>query len=100
MIAVRLLPALAVLAFAVPCRAVDASPEVPQRGGEPHVQHRVAEDDQVRVEELVVRGEVKSVVVQPKLVKAPAYEVVTGGGARDDAHKGASGQRVWHLLGF
>jgi hypothetical protein len=43
---------------------------------EPKVEKTVAEDDQVRIEELKVRGEAKKVTVKNKITKAPDYEIV------------------------
>jgi hypothetical protein len=86
------------LLCAVPAWA--CAQQVPQRGGEPNVQRTVVEDDQVRVEELRVRGQVQRVVVSPKLPGAKAYEIVTGDAGRDPDHRGAVGQRVWNVFGF
>ena len=43
--------------------AAPAEDPVPQRGGEPKVQRTVQEDDQVRIEELRVRGITRKVTV-------------------------------------
>jgi hypothetical protein len=71
---------------------------------EPAVQRTVIEDRGARIEELRVRGELRSVVVYPK-GGAAAYEIITPSGARDlsvDANnlRGAAGKRVWHVLSF
>jgi hypothetical protein len=91
-------------AGAAAARAADDTPQpqVPQRGGEPSVQHSVAEDQQVRIEELRVRGQVQRVVVQPKGAGMKPYEIVTGDASHDpsNASRGAVGQRVWNVLGF
>jgi len=81
------------------CAAATAQP-APQRGGEPDVRRTVVEDQQVRVEELRVRGQLQRAVVSPKLPGSKPYEIVTGDAGRDDAHRGAVGQRVWNVLGF
>jgi hypothetical protein len=70
---------------------------------EPKVQRSVIEDDNVRIEELRVRGLDTSLVVKPK--HAAEYEVVPTPGGRDPsqgrgASKGAAGQRVWNILKF
>jgi hypothetical protein len=89
-------------AGAAAARAAEADPQVPQRGGEPNVQHTVVEDQQVRIEELKVRGQAQRVVVQPKGAGLKPYEIVTGDASRDPstAGRGAMGQRVWNVLGF
>lgn len=85
--------------------AAEAPPADPApRGGEPAIQRRVLEDDQVRVEELRVRGQTERIVVAPKSGARP-YEILTSTHGRDtggaaDGQRGATGQRVWTVLGF
>jgi hypothetical protein len=74
---------------------------------EPKVERTVAEDDQVRIEELKVRGEAKQVTVKNKLTKAPDYEIVVNDAGRESAggtgtglSKSGSGARVWRILKF
>ncbi|PZP35175.1 MAG: hypothetical protein DI603_04685 [Roseateles depolymerans] len=70
---------------------------------EPKVEHNVAEDDQVRIEELRVRGETKQVTVKNKKLNAPDYEIVmrnAGQASAGGSEKSGSGQRVWRLLKF
>ncbi len=67
------------------------------------VEHRVTEDDKVRIEEVRLRGQTQSITVTSKLRgwKGSQYEVVPPTGARDPSQAGHSnGQRVWHLLNF
>jgi hypothetical protein len=73
------------------------------------VRSTVIEDSGARIEELSVRGSVRSIHVSPKGVGAGLdYEVIpsTGpGGPRDQAPgpatpRGNAGQRVWSLLRF
>ena len=73
-----------------------------QSAAEPRVEHRVAEDDQVRIEELRVRGETRRVVVKSKLPGVREYEVLTPGGAPDPSQRrtSAAGERVWRLFSF
>jgi len=85
--------------------AIGHAADAPPRGGEPVVQRIVQEDDNVRVEELRVRGETQRVVVRPKGASAPAYEIVTSATGRNpggtgEGLRGAVGQRVWNVLGF
>ena len=78
--------------------------QVPQRGGEPAVERKVAEDDGVRIEELRVRGQTQRIVVKPR--RAAEYEIVPANPGRDPSQNrangqpGAGGQRVWNLLKF
>ncbi len=74
---------------------------------EPKVEKTVAEDDQVRIEELKVRGEAKKVTVKNKKTKAPDYEIVVNDAGRESAGgtgtglpKSGSGTRVWKVLKF
>lgn len=74
---------------------------------EPKVERSVAEDDQVRIEELKVRGETKKVTVKNKKSKAPDYEIVVNDAGRESAGgtgtglpKSGSGARVWRVLNF
>jgi hypothetical protein len=92
--ALLLLAAVATSAFA------DPPPE-------PKVERTVSEDDQVRIEELKVRGETKKVTVKNKLAKAPDYEIVVNDAGRESAGgtgtglpKSGSGTRVWRVLKF
>ena len=74
---------------------------------EPKVERTVAEDDQVRIEELKVRGETKKVTVRNKKSKAPDYEILVNDAGRESAGgtgtglpKSGSGTRVWRVLNF
>jgi len=74
---------------------------------EPKVEQTVAEDDQVRIEELKVRGEAKKVTVKNKKTKAPDYEIIVNDAGRESAGgtgtglpKSGSGTRVWRVLNF
>jgi hypothetical protein len=79
----------------------------PQRGlrSEPAVQRSVVEDDNARIEELRVRGAVRSTVVKPKGAITKEYEVIPADAGRDisagpNSAKGSAGQRVWRVLSF
>ncbi len=92
----------ALLLLAACCSQVLADPPP-----EPKVQRTVTEDDQVRIEELKVRGETKQVTVKNKLTKAPDYEIVvtdvgreSAGGTGTGLAKSGSGTRVWRVLKF
>lgn len=94
-------PALTLLLAAL-CMSALADPPP-----EPKVERTVSEDDQVRIEELKVRGETKKVTVKNKLSRAPEYEIVVNDAGRESAggtgtglSKSGSGTRVWRLLNF
>lgn len=102
-----LLPALALLAVATGAPAQtalppDASASAPaSRVPEPAVQRQVSEDDNVRIEELKVRGQTQSITVRSKVPGVKPYEIVPSSGARDPSQPGdLSGQRLWHMLSF
>ena len=68
---------------------------------EANTQRLVAEDDQVRIEELRVRGLTQALTVQPKLAGAPRYDnLPTPAGEPNAPGRGAAGQRVWPVLSF
>jgi hypothetical protein len=91
--------ALAALLGAGPALAEDKPAQ--DKPPEPAVQRIVNEDDNVRIEELRVRGQTQSIVVKSKVPGVQPYEVVPTSGARDPSQaSGAAGQRVWHLFGF
>jgi hypothetical protein len=99
------LPLVAALlaAAAAPATAQDAAPTAPG-SAEPAVTRTVIEDDRARIEELRVRGQLRSVKVTPKNGAKP-YEILVGegGGAVSDgkaSSRGATGQRVWNILQF
>ena len=68
---------------------------------EPAVQHLVAEDDQVRIEELRVRGQTQRITVNAKGTGTRPYEIHTAP-AGSDPSKGREGvgQSLWPVLTF
>ncbi|MEY4751352.1 MAG: hypothetical protein RIQ60_3566 [Pseudomonadota bacterium] len=108
-------PAVAGAAPALPPvqRTAVVSDRTPAQAGntsvsvEPGVRSTVIEDGGARIEELSVRGAVRSIHVAPKGVGA-AYEVLPSvgpGGPRDSAPgpstpRSSAGQRVWPLFSF
>jgi hypothetical protein len=85
----------------VPARAAKVSQDVPQRGGEPAVVRTVNEDESVRIEELRVRGQVRRIVVRPKLPGAPPYEIGTATDGRDlSQDRRSEGRSLWQLFSF
>ena len=87
---------LALLATLTGCAGLAGS----QRS-EPRVQHLVAEDDKVRIEELRVRGQTQRITVNPKGEGARPYEIHTAP-AGSDPSKGREGvgQSLWPVLTF
>ncbi len=81
--------------------AAEAAP----RGGEPQVTRTVIEDEGTRIEELRVRGQVRSITVTPKGGTVNSYQILTADGARETSDnvsgtRGATGKRVWSVLSF
>ena len=75
----------------------------PPPGGapEPKVVNYHAEDDQVRIDEQRVRGQVKRATVTPKAEGVAPYEVLPPADGQDlSISRGTSGQRVWNVLTF
>ncbi|MEO7246376.1 MAG: hypothetical protein ABIX12_14680 [Rubrivivax sp.] len=90
----------AVRAQALPAPAA-APAAAPAPAPEPAVQRRVLEDDNVRIEELRVRGLNQRLTVQPKTAGVRAYEILPDEPGRDGVDRRTSaGQRVWRLLSF
>lgn len=91
----------AVAQTAAPAATPQAESAPAARTPEPAVQRQVSEDDNVRIEELKVRGQTQSITVRSKLPGVKPYEIVPSSGARDPSQPGdLSGQRVWHMLSF
>lgn len=88
-------------ASSVPAGAAESAKPEP---GEPVVRLTIIDDDNVRIEELKVRGRSQRIVVTPKNGSKP-YEIVTDNGSRDltegpNGFNGAVGKRVWPVLSF
>ena len=84
---------------AAPAQAASAATSATAAGRE--IDHRVIEDEGVRIEELRVRGQPRSIVVQSKLGGVRSYEIVVGRGGRDPSQdKSAAGLPSWSLLRF
>jgi hypothetical protein len=66
------------------------------------VLRRVSEDDNVRIEELRVRGESQRIVVKPKAAITKEYEIEPRTGATDPSQRNrrAAGERVWRIFTF
>ena len=82
---------------AAPASAASSPAIVARRGTE----LRVIEDDQIRIEETRLRGQLQRVTVAPKGSTMRPYEINVGAGGRDPSQdKSAAGQRVWSVLRF
>ena len=98
-------PPAAPVRVAAAASAPAASSEEHAAGvGEPAVRRTVIQDQSARIDELRVRGQLTHVTVDPK-GGAPAYEILTPGGARDlsdgpSPARGAAGKRVWNVFRF
>jgi hypothetical protein len=70
--------------------------------GEPRAALNVAEDDQVRIEELRVRGQSQRITVKPKTAGAPEYDIAPSTGAQDPSQRNRRppGTSLWRLLSF
>jgi len=78
-----------------------AQPAQAAQAAEPTVQRQVAEDDNVRIEEVRFRGQTQSITVKPKIRGVSPYQIVPQSGARDPSQVGgASGQSIWHFFSF
>ena len=85
-----------------PTSAVTPTPAPATSRPEPAIKRTVIEDDQVRIEELRVRGQVQRILVSPKASGVQPYEIVPPESGRDMSQqsKGISGQRLWQLFSF
>jgi hypothetical protein len=62
---------------------------------------RVIEDDNVRIEETRIRGQLTRVVVRSKLPGSKPYEIIVGPGGQDPSQDhGARGQSAWPMFSF
>ncbi|MGM9485961.1 hypothetical protein [Ideonella sp. YS5] len=94
---VFILPAL--LAAAPLARAAE-EPAAPRTAPEPQVLNQVTEDDNVRIEELRVRGQTRRLTVKPKIPGMNAYEIATPEPGRAPGDDPKAGQRVWWSITF
>ena len=90
------------MAGAQPAPAPDAAASA-ARTPEAAVQRTVIEDDNARIDELRVRGQVRHIGVRAKTGGGgeSRYEIVTNDGGKDlSQDRGATGHSVWRLFGF
>ncbi|HET7527097.1 MAG TPA: hypothetical protein VFK10_14240 [Burkholderiaceae bacterium] len=69
---------------------------------DPVIKRTVIEDDQVRIEELKVRGQVQRITISPKASGVRPYEIAPPDSGRDPSQpsKGISGRSLWQLFSF
>lgn len=93
----RLLPAALALACSAAGAAPAADPPAFKEPPEPKVEQITVQDKDVRIDELRVRGQTRSLTVKPR--NAPEYEVlpIDPGKPIDDK---TEGRRVWRLFQF
>ncbi|MBL8345030.1 MAG: hypothetical protein JNN03_06285 [Rubrivivax sp.] len=88
----------------VPAAAARPASAQPTTAMRPVSELRVIEDDQVRIEETRLRGQLQRVIVAPKGSPGSTmrpYEINVGAGGRDPSQdKSSAGQRVWSVLRF
>lgn len=91
---------LALLSLGLRAQAA-ASPVVdPPAPGEPAVVRSTVSDDQVRIEELRVRGQTRKLTVQPLRPGFQAYDILPPEPGRAPEQDPKAGQRVWFSLTF
>lgn len=103
MISYRLAPLCLALCVVLPVRAEPpAAPSEPvaTRTPEPQVLNQVTEDDNVRIEELRVRGQTRRLTVKPKIPGMDAYEIASPEPGRAPGDDPKAGQRVWLSVSF
>ncbi|MGY0195969.1 hypothetical protein ACWA7J_12955 [Leptothrix sp. BB-4] len=104
------LAAIALCALLQPVAAQTAAlrpdaPDVLAGRPEPRVERVVIDEggQATRIEEEHVRGEVRSIHVQPRGVVRKGYEIMSASGGRDPSDaltRGVVGQRLWSVLSF
>jgi hypothetical protein len=92
-----ILPAL--VAAAPLARAAEEAPAA-RTPPEPQVLNQVTEDDNVRIEELRVRGQTRRLTVKPKIPGMNAYEIAAPEPGRAPGDDPKAGQRVWWSITF
>ena len=72
-----------------------------RHANDPQVQRLVSEDQQVRIDELRVRGQTQRLTVSPKGGSGRDYEILQPAPGQDlSQRRDAAGQRVWPVLTF
>jgi len=89
---------LAAVAFTAAAQAPGPSPARP----DPAIKRTVIEDDNVKIEELKVRGQVQRITISPKASGVRPYEIAPPDAGRDPSQqsKGISGRSLWQMFSF
>lgn len=90
--------AACLLATAGAAHAADEAPA--RRAPEPQVLEQVTEDDNVRIEELRVRGQTRKLLVKPKVKGLDGYEIAAPEPGRAPSDDPKAGQRIWWSIKF
>ena len=93
---------LACVVAALPAgvQAQGAEP-APRATPEPRIERIVQKDDNVRIEELRVRGVTQSITVDAKAGGAASrYQIRTGDGSDADRERHGAGRSAWRLFSF
>lgn len=85
-------------AAGLPATSEPAAPA--SRVPDAQILHQVTEDDQVRIEEIRVRGQTQRLTVQSKVPGLPAYDIVPLQAGRSAVQDARAGQRIWLNLNF
>jgi hypothetical protein len=91
---------LSALVAAAPLARAAEEPAAPRTVPEPQVLNQVTEDDNVRIEELRVRGQTRRLTVKPKIPGMNAYEIAAPEPGRAPGDDPKAGQRVWWSITF
>ena len=92
---------LAAVASGVAAQVTTPAPPPPARP-DPAIKRTVIEDDQVKIEELRVRGQLQRITISPKASGVRAYEIAPPDSGRDPSQqsKGISGRSLWQMWSF
>ena len=91
---------LCALVVAAPLARAAEDPASSRPAPEPQVLNQVTEDDNVRIEELRVRGQTRRLTVKPKIPGMNAYEIAAPEPGRAPGDDPKAGQRVWWSITF
>jgi hypothetical protein len=97
----RLAALACVAALLPPCARAQGAEPAPRATPEPQIERIVQQDDNVRIEELRVRGVTQSITVNAKAGgTASRYQIRTGDGSDADRERHGAGRSAWRLFSF
>jgi len=93
---------LAALVGAAAAQGPASAPAPAAPRPDPAIRRTVIEDDQVKIEELRVRGQLQRITISPKASGVRSYEIAPPDSGRDPSQqsKGISGHSLWQLFSF